>query len=335
MGKKGKVKEANDEIHSGKDEVGRISESILDEALPLTNTILQEPEAFVLENAPEPLETPTPDGSGEACHPDVLFFKDGYQGGLSKPYRYVMAMTPYQNGNPLLENPCILVSDDGLTWVTDNIKNPLVRGINNDVDIVYIDGVFSLFCRDNSADPRRILRMQSRDLVKWAEPQTCVGVPQGADALSPSVVYHDGKWRLWSVSLDWDLKYYESSDGLIWEKITNCRVPDVWKGTKRNLWHLDVKRVGEEYIALLNYASGAGGRFPGTLWLGRSKDGIDWETEGPILNPNDGYWDGATIYRATFSVEDGVMKVWYSAERNMLPGSLIWHIGFTSAPWKG
>jgi hypothetical protein len=142
------------------------------------------------------------------------------------------------------------------------------------------------------------------------------------------------------VSADWDLKYYESNDGLVWEKITNCKIPSYLgvlsaSGPKYNLWHLDVQRVGDGYIALLNYASGPGGRFPGTLWLGRSKDGIEWSVEGPILIPKFGGWDGATVYRTSFVIDNDIIKVWYSGERNMLPGTLIWHIGFTSAPWKG
>ena len=64
-----------------------------------------------LPNAARPLITPTYDGSGEAVHPDILFFPNGWRG-----WEYWLVITPYPGDDTSKENPSILVSHDGITW---------------------------------------------------------------------------------------------------------------------------------------------------------------------------------------------------------------------------
>ena len=64
-----------------------------------------------IKNADSYLKTPTPDRTNQANHPDVLYFKDGFHG-----YKYYMAYTPYAYSNDRVENPCILVSNDGVNF---------------------------------------------------------------------------------------------------------------------------------------------------------------------------------------------------------------------------
>jgi len=61
----------------------------------------------VLANAPAFQEIPTYDGSGQAMHPDIAYFPDGWRG-----YKYWMVMTPYTYDSAGRENPSIVVSDD-------------------------------------------------------------------------------------------------------------------------------------------------------------------------------------------------------------------------------
>src|SRR5699024_10013244 len=49
--------------------------------------------------------------AGEAVHPSVLYFPDGWNG-----HRYWMAYTPYAGGTDGREDPCIAYSDDGTNW---------------------------------------------------------------------------------------------------------------------------------------------------------------------------------------------------------------------------
>ena len=64
-----------------------------------------------LANAPSPQVTPTYDGSGEAVHPDVVLFANGWRG-----WEYWLVMTPYPSDDTGKENPSILVSHDGASW---------------------------------------------------------------------------------------------------------------------------------------------------------------------------------------------------------------------------
>ena len=52
---------------------------------------------------------------------------DAGQGNAWNGYRYWMAMTPYPNAQNAYENPSIVVSDDGETWIEPpGISNPIV-----------------------------------------------------------------------------------------------------------------------------------------------------------------------------------------------------------------
>lgn len=72
---------------------------------------------------------PTCDGSNECTHPSVL----DSVAILGRPwhnYRYWMAFTPYPGNTPnrfRLENPSIVASNDGTTWVVpEGVQNPVV-----------------------------------------------------------------------------------------------------------------------------------------------------------------------------------------------------------------
>lgn len=73
-------------------------------------------DCYFFPNAAEPLLIPTyVEDSDETCHPDVLYFENGWNG-----WNYWMSHTPYPNSNVAFENPSIVVSNDGLTWVEPN-----------------------------------------------------------------------------------------------------------------------------------------------------------------------------------------------------------------------
>jgi hypothetical protein len=103
---------------------------------------IEELQASPMVNPPTPLDIPTYDGSGQAVEPTVLEFPKPWNG-----HRFWMAMSPYPNADASLENPSIVVSDDGLAWsVPDGLVNPLAKPTPNesghldDATIVYDDG---------------------------------------------------------------------------------------------------------------------------------------------------------------------------------------------------
>src|SRR5574344_906898 len=64
---------------------------------------------------------PTYDKSNETTHPKVLYFENGFNG-----YKYWMVSTPYPGNDAYLENPSIVVSNDGVNFIEPpGIKNPV------------------------------------------------------------------------------------------------------------------------------------------------------------------------------------------------------------------
>ena len=57
----------------------------------------------------------------QGYHPKVIFFSKFFNG-----YKYWMAYTPYPKADATKENPCIIVSNDLIHWITpQGMINPL------------------------------------------------------------------------------------------------------------------------------------------------------------------------------------------------------------------
>ena len=92
------------------------------------------------------LDIPTYDGSGQAVHPSLLVQDDVTSAGSP---RFVMAFTPYTDTDDKVENPSVVVSDDGLNFREEKLGlNPLVpapeKDHNDDPDLFYADGKYRL-----------------------------------------------------------------------------------------------------------------------------------------------------------------------------------------------
>ena len=62
-------------------------------------------------NSSRPLELSVA-GHLQNTHPSIKWFENGWNG-----YKYWMAVTPYPNGSAFYENPCIIASNDLVSWV--------------------------------------------------------------------------------------------------------------------------------------------------------------------------------------------------------------------------
>lgn len=73
--------------------------------------------------------TPTYDGSGQAVHPSLVYFRDGWGNDRARNnWRYWLVMTPFPNKKERYENPSILVSNEGVKWrVPPGLKNPIEK----------------------------------------------------------------------------------------------------------------------------------------------------------------------------------------------------------------
>lgn len=272
--------------------------------------------------------TPTPDGTGSGLHPDVIDF---YQvlGRKWHGWRYWMAFTPYFNTNDDLENPCILVSDDGQTWqVPDGLTNPVYpwpggSQYNSDTDLTYDSSTDELVLvyRGGSLQPRVA---RSSDGVTWpttATPITYSG--GGGEILSPCFVRVGDSWIMYAVGGapgSRTVRRWTSSDALTWSGPTETTGIT---GMVAEPWHLDVILHGGRFFMLVDtYA-------PDELYAATSADGLAWTLNPiPVISPLL-TWDRDWIYRATLQPHESGdrFRVWYSAR-----GDASWRVGYTQIP---
>jgi hypothetical protein len=142
--------------------------------------------------------TPTYDGTGQAIHPDVIDFKTDWMG-----YRYWMAMTPFANGNPDVENPSILASCDGVTWVVpDGLANPLVAlpvvgGFYSDPDIFFHNGILYLLYRWVEDERIDLIVRASADGRNWNTHHTILTTTTH-NVSSPAIVWDGWQYLMYS-----------------------------------------------------------------------------------------------------------------------------------------
>lgn len=236
------------------------------------------------------LTIPTHEGSGEATHPSVLYFANGWNG-----YKYWMAHTPYPGGDEAHEDPNIVVSDDGENWqVPEGLTNPIADAPgkpgphNSDTQLVMgPDGAmwmtYRMVDRPNG-DLTRIFEVRSTNGVDWSDPvEIWTAKPGTSEAgfLSQALVWTGTTWRLYgirnAVSGKNRLAYYETTDenptaASSWA-LVDCSIPGAGYG--RNFWHVDVLIYDGEYLGIMQDMSRVG--LDGDIYFMRSADGQTWE----------------------------------------------------------
>ena len=276
------------------------------------------------------LTIPTPDGTGQAVHPKVLDTgTPGWNG-----WRYWMAMTPYAWANDALEDPCLLVSQDGTAWqAAPGAPTPLddqpgsPEHYNSDTHLVLRDGTMYAIWRTskNGAAPDRISWRTSTDGKAWTPTRViyeggALGTVYG-QTLSPALLTEGTGWRMYLVApnthpnrlfyvttsasspnpADWSAPVICTLDG------RDTHIPG------RDPWHIDVVQDASGWWMLINDCLPRTGGIDGDLILARSTDGTTWTSgRGPLLPRyaphHDALYRGSLIPR-----EDGSIDIWYSA----------------------
>lgn len=293
--------------------------------------------------------TPTADGSGSTVHPAVIDFAQlGVPGGTWHGWRYWMAVTGYHNTNDQLENPHILVSQNGFWWQPPaGVRIPLYDApppprFNSDTDLEYDpenDRLVMIY-RERQPDlTQQTFIATSSDGTTWPAVATALDWdrPNGnGQIVSPSIVYRGvGDWWLFGIGRD-SLKLYawRASDPLgRWHNgqgVGHYRDLGWIKPAGLKPWHLDVIWDDDTFRALVDcgplYLAEEDGLAAGT-W-DTSQSTFAWNPNPVIELPASG-WDSNELYRATFTPhEDGQhYRVWYSAQ-----GPDSWRTGYTQLP---
>lgn len=276
----------------------------------------------------------TANTTGEATHPSVAYRPDGWNG-----YPYWMAFTPYQGANDSMEDPNIVASMDGITWVVPaGLTNPLNDApgspshYNSDTDLTFGPDD-KLYCFWRNYDPaatgaqEKLYYRSSSDGVTWGATTLVMSASDSVQRyLSPCFIFEGGAWTCWY--LDMMVSPYRivrmrstGKDPLngTWGApvpVTYSAGPPTPYRPNASPWHLGVVKAYGRYHMLVadNDTVGTTGRQQ--IYM-TSPDGKAWLSamNGCIPRIKTGQHD--SMYRATMvpSIQRGVfgLRVWYGA----------------------
>lgn len=272
-------------------------------------------------NAPHAAITPTYDGSGEAIHPSVVDMQR--YGGPWHGWRYWMAMTPFPGGDAALENPSILVSNNGYHWsVPAGLTNPVYPAepsYHSDTHLTYdpdTDELVMIFRHTRTGGGGTFLR--------WARSSNGSTWPAHTEVqldpvpTSPSIMKVGTEWHIYAIrsgSANQTGTYlrWRSSDLTTWaaaETLTGL-------GAVEFTWHLSVQYFDGQFWALHDRGPAHLTGRPDGFRAATSLDGLTWAIAADdMLTPIGLGYETYQHYRADFQPhEDGMhMRVWYSHE---------------------
>lgn len=291
--------------------------------------ILSDP-ALACAEALKLISVPTYEGSGVAVHPSVYFNQNAWNG-----FEYWMAFTPYPSANSQLENPSIVVSHDGNTWMVPNgLTNPIeptpvgVGNYNSDGNItVGTDGLMYLFWRTVGVPlaGETWYYKTSTDGVTWSERFVLRQDAQSVRRLvSPSFSQlADGSWVAYAVDIiPRPYRVVRIRADNLSGLATAAPEAVTIAGNTVQPWHIDVHRVSGEWQMLVQ-DGGPGG---GDLWAAVSADGLVFTAGGACVARNSGQWN-SLYYKSCFvpAIKNGIAgwDTWLTGASFVDKGSIL------------
>ena len=281
-------------------------------------------------------------GANGAVHPDVIYFANGMDG-----YKFWMVYTPYPPDDP--ERPCIVRSNDGVTWVDTGIVNPVVNGggkNNADPAMIYVPALGRWFMAyDQYFDSNTQVTPNlaySTDGKTWTINGAIIDGSasyekndQGkAWCGTPTLLYEDGWFYIWYdcpggtatethialAKFQWDNVNNEIT-GVERNSVNPVLYPPQDSEFEAGSWsHIDVSFYnGVYYMYIVRTMRGTTDY---ELALFTSTDKVSWTNQGKVLaRGTSGQWDDKDIYRSspvtdgtgTLVLFDGQIRLIYSA----------------------
>lgn len=269
----------------------------------------------------------SPEG-GQTVHPSIVDIPAGWNG-----YRYWMGHTPYAGGSDAQEDPNIVASNDGTTWVIpDGLANPLddqpgsPGAYNSDICLT-MGPANTLYCfwrtftpSDASAGEKLYVRTSTNGTT-WTTRELVFATAIGDGLLSPSFQWDGTKWTMYAVAggpspnvlvrLTAAKTIPKPAD---WSARQNCDVGTLPDG--KEPWHVEIQKYGEVWYGLLNDCTKNKAGLNGQIYLLKSTDGITFQNSGRAVIPQVGP-DHDALYKATFIPKTSAgldyFQVWYSA----------------------
>jgi len=253
------------------------------------------------------LNIPTYDGSGQAVHPSLLVQDDSP--------RFILSFTPYTDTDDRVENPSVLISDDGLSFLEEKEGlNPLVpapeKDHNDDPDLFWSNGKFGiLYLETMRPEKQTLILLESTDRIHWEKRvvhQEYLNQSSGCFMLSPKYIEKDGLSYLFYVNRDaadgYRIEYVTGKD-IYSLDFTHRNVVAV-SGLKELPWHLNILKDDRDWCMLLTTASDGEKESRYTLRTAWSQDLIHWRLE-------EGF-EVKDCYRSSGFIKDGVMYLYIS-----------------------
>jgi len=271
------------------------------------------PNRAYVHNASAPLTIPTYDGSGQAIHPDVIDFGSG---NTWNGYRYWMGMTPYTGGDNTTENPSIVVSTDGITWIVPpGLTNPVVPYLgsalyNADTDIIMVGSTMWMIYKYVSVagTTDQIKYLTSTDGITWSA-QTVLLSGVHDFCLSPAVIYDGSLYHMYSIN---------GVGTNTFERRTASAMAGPWSapatitGAAFEPWHVNVIRDSDGTLyAVMTietsyYMHFGWSRDNGASW--------SWSTNPILTNVASGGWPDGNVYRSSIVRTANGFDLWYSGK---------------------
>lgn len=303
---------------------------------------------FIVE--PTLISVPTYDGTGQAVHPDVVAFDKKWNGA-----KYWLTMTPYAHSDQTVENPSILMSNDGMTVsIPAGLTNPVVappkdsKNYNSDPELQYEPQTGRLVLFDRYVDKKTntIHVSTSTDGVTWRHARAPFWV-RAHRAVSPTVAPRsDGQAKMWYVnagkagcgakSTQVLMRTASDATGKIVDTRWLDETPVDLSIPGYSIWHIKARWVPEksEYWMLISaFPNDKDGCQTDDLFFARSNDGIHWRAYStPIIRHEDREWTAAAVYRSSFLYDAATdqLSLWISARG----AEGAWRLGYARARYS-
>ncbi len=265
--------------------------------------------------------------NNDATHPKVVKFDNPWNG-----YKYWLTFTPLYKGDDQTENPHILVSNDLINWkIKEGATNPIEdKPVGGKIYNVYYSDPVLVYNNDdnelecwfrysNKATKEVIIyRKTTKDGITYTDKEIAMSSNHSInDILSPAVIYEDGKYKIWYVSIKngKNIVLYTETTNL-----TNFSDPQEisiqYKNDNLITWHIDVSESNSIYHMLISAYEVGGNPTKGMrLYYSSSLDNKNYDEAEEILVPRvlSKEFDNQTIYKSSLIYDDDKYLVLYSS----------------------
>jgi hypothetical protein len=283
--------------------------------------ILPDPANATGSYAASPLSIPTYDGGNQPVHPDVVDFGSG---NTWNGYRYWMVFTPFTNGDSSLENPSIVASADGDTFVVPaGLTNPIALPDETnfaDPDLIYDNNTLYCIWMNNNQQVHtgKILESHSTDGITWSAKAV---IYETTDRLKgPAAIKVGSTFYIYFSDNQAPQTIYRISSTSMtsgWGSLTTCTYTPSLQTS-----HIEAVYNAADKLYYLYDDNGQN--------FGLSNDGINFVFSSGSLLTGTRYSWSQIMYRGSLVRTASGFDFWYSAR----DASSNWGIGRTTVTWS-